>query len=434
MIRSQSFNENTALGLFKYGYVSDRYMSYTMPASKKFFKNLRKAIITELEIQGFCELADTLIAGEYTSINVIVYAVFKDIEENYEKKQLRDPISLDYVPYVKDENGNPVKWPNNYKDGWFKLNREIRNTICGARDVVLRIHNENIAQKKNEAAKEEREARKEAENIINEAREKAESIINEARAEAERVKKQQNIEGQRIENEQNKLNEQAKKLINSYIAEEQKAYKHELDEKMVQFSNSYLNETKRAAAIHGEMCNETNKIQAQWVSALENTLEQLREVKAEFYSHLHKWQVALYPSELKSLAERYLELYQIINVDKLLRSEILFHYAGDGDQNNQPAECTITGLQTLNRTLSTFLRKFEVSLNGLDIYVYYPKKGETFDEIWHVLEDDDIECCNQKIVECVVPGIAKKASDDYGDDVLIQAVVRVEAENGYENF
>ena len=33
------------------------------------------------------------------------------------------------------------------------------------------------------------------------------------------------------------------------------------------------------------------------------------------------------------------------------------------------------------------------------------------------------------IKECIVPGIAKKANDDYGDDVLIPAVVKVETEN-----
>ena len=43
--------------------------------------------------------------------------------------------------------------------------------------------------------------------------------------------------------------------------------------------------------------------------------------------------------------------------------------------------------------------------------------------------DEDEEYEGKYIKECIVPGIAKKANDDYGDDVLIPAVVKVETEN-----
>ena len=43
--------------------------------------------------------------------------------------------------------------------------------------------------------------------------------------------------------------------------------------------------------------------------------------------------------------------------------------------------------------------------------------------------DEDEEYYGKRIKECVVPGIAKKANDDCGDDVLIPAVVKVEMEN-----
>ena len=45
----------------------------------------------------------------------------------------------------------------------------------------------------------------------------------------------------------------------------------------------------------------------------------------------------------------------------------------------------------------------------------------------HIPDDEDYE--GKYIKECVVPGIAKKANDDFGDDVLIPAVVKVETEN-----
>jgi hypothetical protein len=52
-----------------------------------------------------------------------------------------------------------------------------------------------------------------------------------------------------------------------------------------------------------------------------------------------------------------------------------------------------------------------------------------FDELWHVPEDEENEYTGKKIAECLVPGIAKKANDNHGDDVLIPAVVRAAAEN-----
>ena len=61
--------------------------------------------------------------------------------------------------------------------------------------------------------------------------------------------------------------------------------------------------------------------------------------------------------------------------------------------------------------------------------MYYPKGGDIFDELWHVPEDEEIECSGKVIAEFLVPGIAKKANDNHGDDVLIPAVVRVAMEN-----
>ena len=164
----------------------------------------------------------------------------------------------------------------------------------------------------------------------------------------------------------------------------------------------------------------------------------MSDIKSEFYSHLHNWQVSLFPKEIKPLAERFLELYRIINVDKMLREEILLKSLSDEmsddltdsrvDKNND-LEIRIAGLQKLNKTLTTFLRRFELSLNGLDLYVFYPNPGDEFDETWHILDDEDEEYEGKYIKECIVPGIAKKANDDYGDDVLIPAVVKVETEN-----
>ena len=207
---------------------------------------------------------------------------------------------------------------------------------------------------------------------------------------------------------------------------------------MRKFTDAYIENSNRAMTVHTEMCDATNAVQARWIQALDDTISKMSDIKSEFYSHLHDWQVSLFPKEIKPLAERFLELYRIINVDKMLREEILLKSLSDEmsddltdsrvDKNND-LEIRIAGLQKLNKTLTTFLRRFELSLNGLDLYVFYPNPGDEFDETWHILDDEDEEYEGKYIKECIVPGIAKKANDDYGDDVLIPAVVKVETEN-----
>ena len=61
------------------------------------------------------------------------------------------------------------------------------------------------------------------------------------------------------------------------------------------------------------------------------------------------------------------------------------------------------------------------------MYVYYPKDGEVYDEVWHVIEDDaEFDASKEhRIKQCILPGIAKKVNDDSEDDVIIMATVKV---------
>lgn len=112
-------------------------------------------------------------------------------------------------------------------------------------------------------------------------------------------------------------------------------------------------------------------LQANWIKALDNTLEQLNAVKADFYQHLSQWQKALYPRKGKALADCYLELYRILNVEKLLREEVVFQ--ADQPQAG-PSPKTVEGLHKLNKTLTKFLRHFEAALDGLGLYAYFPSR------------------------------------------------------------
>ena len=62
----------------------------------------------------------------------------------------------------------------------------------------------------------------------------------------------------------------------------------------------------------------------------------------------------------------------------------------------------------------------------MGLYVYYPKTGDTFDDMWHICEDEPVNCEGKKISQYIIPGIAKKANDDSEDDVIIRATVMVE--------
>ena len=72
--------------------------------------------------------------------------------------------------------------------------------------------------------------------------------------------------------------------------------------------------------------------------ALDDSYEKLTELKTEFYRTLHEWQVSLYPSEFQPIAERYIELYRILNLDKILRGEIMSHLQKTVDEGVKNTE------------------------------------------------------------------------------------------------
>ena len=458
----------TAMDIYRNGY-RNGFISRGTPESKKFFIRLRATIINELETMGFSELIDYLIESGKSNIDIIVFAVAADIAKGYSANTLTDVESDNewsvYIPYVPKGKTSQFKWEEAESFNYLvqPMTNSVYENLYLARQTVRNVHAEHVESRSSVGNGDiHPTTKRESEEILEKARLKATSIIDEAKKEADRILENAQNAAKTImvnatEQAQSASAESASQLITQYIADDQKRYKRELNDEMVSFSQLIIDNSKRTASFHSEMCDSTNAFQAEWVRALDDTLERINTIKAEFYSHLHDWQVSLYPSEIRPLAERYLELYRIINVDKLLREEVVFRNNAEqlprtqsemksdlGNtpdestaqenaisdvENRVPLDSTISGLQRLNKTLSTFLRRFEASLNGLDLYVYYPKAGDEFDEVWHVPEDEDIEYFGRVITECLVPGIAKKANDDQGDDVLIRAVVRVAVED-----
>ena len=353
----------------------------------------------------------------------------------------------------------------------------IKNDEIEIRKSRMLSDAENEAKKikdtaETEAARIKREAETAAMKIKEEAEAEAGRIKGDAEAEAKRTKNDAKIEAERIiqvasdgtKEKEAALNQEAiekenkvKNLIKTYLSNEKESLRDELGKEyagLIEKSNQTLGVSEK---IHDDMCDQTNRLQAAWVNALETAVNDMTALKEDFYKHLRKWQVALYPHELRPLAERYLELYRIVNVDKLITAEIMrmesaeneasvkqdneqhsrFSLFGRNERkdtkdqensvNTSGTSTILEGLNKLDRNLTTFLHKFEVSLRGFDIYIYFPKQGDIFDNVWHVVEDDtDFDYSSEHRIEhCVLPGVARKVLDSGDDDVLIPAVVVV---------
>lgn len=418
--------------------------------SKSFFIELRDAVIYEIETTGYCELVNKILEQGTGGLDIVACAALVDIKKGFEDNMLtdveKDPKYKEYVPHLRVR----LRWS---KCEFGRMNvsiQQVYEDVKGAREILQLHHIHTIKMERKTSINTDKKnievvehANEQAEKIISNAEVEAKRITNDANAEAIRIIEEAKARAKEIDDSvtkkaSEKAKDKAEKLVSRYLTEEQKSYKLELNDEMRKFTDAYIENSNRAMTVHTEMCDATNAVQARWIQALDDTISKMSDIKSEFYSHLHDWQVSLFPKEIKPLAERFLELYRIINVDKMLREEILLKSLSDEmsddltdsrvDKNND-LEIRIAGLQKLNKTLTTFLRRFELSLNGLDLYVFYPNPGDEFDETWHILDDEDEEYEGKYIKECIVPGIAKKANDDYGDDVLIPAVVKVETEN-----
>lgn len=439
----------SALEIYQSGYQSI-FGSGSKIDSKSFFIELRDAVIYEIETTGYCELVNKILEQGTAGLDIVACAAFVDIKKGFEDNMLtdveKDPKYKEYVPHLRVR----LRWS---KCEFGRMNvsiQQVYEDVKGAREILQLHHIHTIKMERKTSINTDKKnievverANEQAEKIISNAEVEAKRITNDANAEAIRIIEEAKVRAKEIDDSvtkeaSEKAKDKAEKLVSRYLTEEQKSYKLELNDEMRKFTDAYIENSNRAMTVHTEMCDATNAVQARWIQALDDTISKMSDIKSEFYSHLHDWQVSLFPKEIKPLAERFLELYRIINVDKMLHEEILLKSLSDEmsddltdsrvDKNND-LEIRIAGLQKLNKTLTTFLRRFELSLNGLDLYVFYPNPGDEFDETWHILDDEDEEYEGKYIKECIVPGIAKKANDDYGDDVLIPAVVKVETEN-----
>ena len=281
-----------------------------------------------------------------------------------------------------------------------------------------------LAEAEEEAQKKLAEAEKEAQRKLAEAEEKAKRKLAEAEEAAQK----------KLDEADQEARDTAEDLVRRYLSEDREKYKSMCHSELAETLSQSRDALEKIDQIHDEMCHKTNELQVSWMGGLSSAMEGLNKIKEDFYNHLHNWQVSLYPHELRPMAERYVELYRIINVDRLLSEEILFRAGTDSADSGMPEgrmdftdpiPNTIAGIQKLNANLTIFLHKFEKSLHGLGMYVYYPAEGDVFDEIWHLTQREDIAGEGKRIERCIVPGVAKKAADGGEDEAIIPAIVAV---------
>ena len=247
------------------------------------------------------------------------------------------------------------------------------------------------------------------------------------RAEQKQTEMFEEAEQQRADMlEQAKLDANA--LIHRYLEQDRKEFRGVLSEDIKQVTERERETLGRTEEIHNEMCEVTNELQRSWNSSMNSSIDALKAIRDELYGTLQKWQTGLYSYEVKPIAEQYIDLYRIINVDRLIMTEIQKITDGTGLMSETNVIPTIDSLKKLDRALTSYLKKFERALTGLNLYVFYPEAGERFDEIWHVPEDDaDFDySVEHSVSSCLVPGVAKKTIDSPEDDVVVKAVVTVE--------
>lgn len=384
--------------------------------AEDFFIRLRDAIISEYTEYGYCELIDEYIINRPSKVDVLAYSAIAQVSNVIKYQKGKDI----YIPL---ENGvKSITWEmansqtiQTDMDPNLVLNNALKANAKGRRmhaDYLKNSMNSDRAM----AIDSEREARR----IIEEAKAEANRIIDAANDKVKSVETTPSSKkvGGIFAQDKEVLGNGSKEQLLDY----QKKYRRDCEREIAGLVDRNQKNLYKTEQFHDQMCAKTNELQATWTRSIASVVEEMNSIKDDFYKYLHSWQKGLYPHEYEQLAERYLELYRIIDIDKLIVDAVFENNKLDviGKESQ-----SLSKLQKLDETMHIFLHKFEVSLNGLGLYVYRADEGTDFDYVWHMNEDDSAECDGKKIKKCLAPGIARRVIGDGEDDVIIPALVSV---------
>lgn len=83
--------------------------------------------------------------------------------------------------------------------------------------------------------------------------------------------------------------------MQEYLAQAQREMRQACDADMEAHLQETLSQARTLETTTARCATSSNCLQANWIKALDNTLEQLNAVKADFYQHLSQWQKASTP-------------------------------------------------------------------------------------------------------------------------------------------
>jgi chemotaxis protein histidine kinase CheA len=255
-------------------------------------------------------------------------------------------------------------------------------------------------------------AEKEAQRILNQANEQAQQLRQGAEAELEQQRTQM---AEAAEADARRLREQ-------YLIQQQRDLREALRQEETQAVEQQEAALVRQEQAHQEMCEVSSRMQAQLVQQLEQTVANINSIKQGLCQELNQWRTSLYLSEFKPLADAYLGLYKITNVDQLTRMVIA---AAEQCPDGATEEVTalVKRVQRLEQSLTIFLRQLERAMGSFGLYVYFPKEGQPFDPYWHILserQEDLASGAGNVVARCTVPGIGRKYAEALRDDECIR--------------
>lgn len=143
----------TALEIYQNGYQSN-FWGGSRSDSKRFFVELRNAVIYEIKTTGYCELVDKILEKGTGRLDIVAYAALADINNGLENGSLtdveRDPRYKDFVPHVSNNKRRKIRWSECEPNGAFMRIEAVYEVIHNAREI-LRMHHVHTSEVENEA-------------------------------------------------------------------------------------------------------------------------------------------------------------------------------------------------------------------------------------------------------------------------------------------
>lgn len=364
---------------------------------KDFFYMLREAIKQEYLNQGYCDYLEDLLLRiqKGMGLYIIEYAV---IEELYEENNT-DPYVEKFVPYIVSyRTGSRYTWD---MKNVMQVEVEEVKKIMRIKSTWRRKHQRRMSQ-------------------LLEENEKLKMQLQHVTDESETfpVTDLEDIEAENAIHAENE--EAAKAVLDEYFEKRLQEQREEFKKWEMEFSEKDIERAEMADVIHGQMCDETNAVQAQFGSKLNETIESLRDIESAFFSKIYSWQKSLYPRDMEPIGRHYINLYNALNLDKLIKAEAVFQM-NQGEA--KPSMETVEALEKLEIKLQKLLKKYERALQGLGLYVQFPQEGEPYDDVLYSCSLDPVEPA--VITKCISPAVIHKMEGAGNEKTVIKAEVEV---------